>query len=183
MIYRNKGQIQLNIMNFVACRFKCILSNVPTVQPCFKFKKFPWHRGEYGIIHSEHWTYQSTQKHNWSTSVSTAGGKRQRTWWERSGEERQEGKQTECHATKSHHITGASSQIYAHFASEHQPRRQKICKRELLISTDRKTLEKVILRLRCLGAKIFVVNMTHEFQAMSTIQEIIELIILQVSPT
>lgn len=81
---------------------------------------------------------------------------------------------------KSHHITEVSSQIYAHFASEHQPRRQKICKRELLISTDRKTLEKVILRLRCLGAKIFVVNMTHEFQAMSTIQEIIELIILQI---
>jgi len=122
-------------------------------------------------------------EHDWSISVSIAWGKRQRTWWERSREECQEGKQTECHATKSHHITEMSSQIYAHFASEHQPRRQKICKRELLISTDRKTLEKVILRLRCLGAKIFVVNMTHEFQAMSTIQEIIELIILQVSPT
>lgn len=123
------------------------------------------------------------KEHNWSTSVSITWGKSQRTWWERSGEECQKGKQTECHATKSHHITEVSSQIYAHFASEHQPRRQKICKRELLISTDRKTLEKVILRLRCLGAKIFVVNMTHEFQAMSTIQEIIELIILQMSPT
>ena len=164
-------------MNFVACRFKCIQSNFPTVQPCFKFKILQGHRGHSGILHSEQLKYQSTQRTQLVHKCKHSLGKRQRTWWERSGEECQKGEQTECHATKSHHITEMTSQIYAHFASEHQPRRQKICKRELLISTDRKTLEKVILRLRCLGAKIFVVNMTHEFQAMSTIQEIIELII------
>ena len=76
--------------------------------------------------------------------------------------QRKRGKKT-CH----------NHRVYAHFNSEHQPRRQKIRKRELLISTDRKTLEKVVLGLRSLGAKIFVVNMSHEFQAMSTIQEII----------
>jgi len=60
-MHRNTEQIQLNIMNFVACRFKCIMSNVPTVKSCFKFKKFQWHRGHSGILHSEHWKYQSTQ--------------------------------------------------------------------------------------------------------------------------
>ena len=125
---------------------------------------------------------KAQKEQNCSQTVSKLGEKTMHLIRE-SREQCQEGEQPECHATKSHHITEMSSQIYAHFVSKHQPRRQKICKRELLISTDRKTLEKVILRLRCLGAKIFVVNMTHEFQAMSTIQEIIELITLQMSPT
>lgn len=169
------------MLKFAICKVYCICICF-TVAVNWK-KQFNETLGAFWHIPLWVLTVSKHRKAHWSLGRSKARGKEEIVDKRKADKECQVGDQPECHAMKSHHITEMSSQIYAHFASEHQPRRQKICKRELLISTDRKTLEKVILRLRCLGAKIFVVYMTHEFQPMSTIQEIIVLIILQMSPT
>lgn len=58
-------------------------------------------------------------------------------------------------------------------AFEHQPRRQKICERELRIRVDCKALENILFGLRSAGARVLVVHVSHQLQALSTSQSCI----------
>lgn len=58
-------------------------------------------------------------------------------------------------------------------AFEHQPRRQKICERELRIRVDCKALENILFGLRSAGARVLVVHMSHQLQALSTSQHVL----------
>ncbi|KAF4531048.1 hypothetical protein B566_EDAN017389 [Ephemera danica] len=55
----------------------------------------------------------------------------------------------------------------AQFRHVLRPRRQEVCKGELLISTHRQALEKVVLGLWSHWAQVFIVNLAHELQTMS----------------
>lgn len=58
-------------------------------------------------------------------------------------------------------------------AFEHQPRRQKVCERELRIRVDSEALENILFGLRSAGARVLVVHVSHQLQALSTSQSCI----------
>lgn len=58
-------------------------------------------------------------------------------------------------------------------AFEHQPRRQKICERELRIRVDCKALENILFGLRSAGARVLVVHVSHQLQALSISQHVL----------
>lgn len=58
-------------------------------------------------------------------------------------------------------------------AFEHQPRRQKICERKLGIRVDCKALENILFGLRSAGARVLVVYVAHQLQALSISQHVL----------
>lgn len=98
---------------------------------------------------------------------------------DRKSKKRQDGKNDFCTSDGGVFETGGAFKAYYMAirgeprAFEHQPRRQKICERELRIRVDCKALENILFGLRSAGARVLVVHVSHQLQALSTSQHVL----------